>query len=255
MVESKDQLNLDRLMSSEEKEVKLSVSEATFNRLLAKVTPDAKEKFQFQLTDTYYDDSSFLLTNLNRGLRIRSGAKKPSVLEFKSLFFILEIRPNNPWLIEEKALRLPIDSFGIEVLAQIFRRFKMPFVCDVQAPQFDEDSINALLKRNGLDPRIVVSKNRTEVYYEQHTFSFDQIQDLGFFIEVETHDASDPITVLNNLGDFTDYKMVREGYNDMIAQQFPEVTPAHLRQARFVETPSWNILPGEEEVIRSLMQI
>lgn len=255
MVENKDRTNYDALRSSEEREIKLSVSERTFHTVLETLRPEAKDVIATQVTDTYYDDPAFSLTNLNRGLRLRTGSHIPTVLEFKSLFYIPSMRAKNPWLIEEQTFRLPIQTLEIAGLEGIFNRFKKSLIKKPGLTQYDKDDIDSLIKQSGLDARIVVAKDRTEVVNNQRTFSFDHIQGLGYFVEIETHDKSNPIDLIGTLSGLADYQIVREGYNDMVAQKYPEVVPAKQRQQRFVSTPSWNILPGEEDVIKALLHI
>jgi adenylate cyclase class IV len=255
MVENKPKIANEGLESSEERELKLSVDETLYRTLLEQLSPGAQEVEQSYLTDTYYDDPTYLLTNLNRGLRLRTGPKTTPSLEFKSLFYVPELRPNNPWLVEEKIFAIPTNSSGLENLAQIFKRFDRTLNINTNEHLFYESDIDALLKSSGFEPRIVVVKTRTELKYDHHTFSFDQIQGLGHFIEIETHDNTDPQHILDQTGIFPDLNIVREGYNDMLAAQNPKVNPAHDRQKLFQTSPTWNILPGEEVVIKKLLNI
>jgi len=237
-------------VSSEERELKISLSEEVFESLQERISQLGLSSTTAHLTDVYYDDSNFLLTNLNRGMRVRSASASPTVLEFKSLFYIPDLRPENPWLVEEVQFEMPIQDDDVDAVSRILKRLGRPMASDLK-----NISAELLLKAAGFYPRITVDKDRVEYQHPEYLWVFDKVEGLGNFVEVEAGPEIDPQRVLDSFLNKSDYVIVREGYNDMIARNEPGVVPSSIRQGKFFQDSGWNLLPGEYQIIHALLQI
>lgn len=236
-------------LPSEENELKICLSEVDFAKLQERVAGQGLPSRESQLIDLYYDDEIFFLTNLNRGLRVRLNGSTPGLLEFKSLFYIPDLRPKNPWLIEEVKADVSARESDIRIVTDLLRRLGRPIPVNL-----NDVGVEQLLEAVGLSPRIIVNKSRTEYQDSSSLWVFDRVDGLGSFVEVESESDSSPKEILDSfLGD-SDYHVIREGYNDMIVRNDPAVIPVSVRQARFMENPRWNLLTGEDRVIQQILQ-
>lgn len=237
-------------MGEEEKEVKIKLDELLFNRIESLVSESSKflgEKLQ---KDEYFDNDIFYITNLNRGLRVRWNNNTPRVLEFKSLFYNPKAHlKNNPWYIEEIKMSLPLQKKDVKVLVKILKRLGFrnnPQINEVS----DYESLVTFLKKQGLFPVIVVVKKRREYKYLNAILTFDKVKDLGYFLEIE---SDDPLKVIKKLG-IKDFKLLRNGYNDMIAEGMPNFISNDERQKHFQSDIKWNILPSEKKLVEKLLK-
>ena len=98
---------------------------------------------------------------------------------------------------------------------------------------------------------IIVNKNRVGYQQGQVQYIFDYIEGLGYFLEIES-ESEDPLEILGKL-QLEDYQLIRNGYNDMLAVNIPSYLPNEEKQKRFRENPSWNILPGEKDIVEEML--
>lgn len=236
----------------EEKEIKIKVDQNIFDeakKYIKKNTKLTKTKFQI---DEYFDTELFMFTNLNRGIRVRHNDKIPESVEFKSLFWNKYGNPDNPWYIEEIGLKIPLDITSKKTLSAIFKRFNlvlnMPEDSNVDYQLFKD-----LLNKIGLSPRIVVTKEREEYENDKSTFVFDYIKELGYFIEIETK-GIDPMDILKTIPVISDYSVVRNGYNDMVGENIPNLISNDIRQQLFRLNHSWNVLETEVDIVNQLLK-
>ncbi|MFA6076470.1 MAG: CYTH domain-containing protein [Candidatus Paceibacterota bacterium] len=236
----------------EEKEIKIKVDKNIFDeakKYIKEHTKLTKTKFQI---DEYFDTELFMFTNLNRGIRVRYNDKIPESVEFKSLFWNKYGNPNNPWYIEEIGLKIPLDTESKITFRAILKRFNLslniPEDIDVDYQLFKD-----LLNKIGLSPRIIVTKEREEYENDESTFVFDYIKELGYFIEIETK-GIDPMDILKTIPVISDYSVVRNGYNDMVGENIPNLISNDIRQQLFRLNHSWNILETEVDIVNQLLK-
>jgi adenylate cyclase class IV len=246
--------------NNEEKEIKVRLSEDECKLLISELQLIQPIKHSKQ-KDIYYDRQDLYITNLNRGLRIRYDGDEPKYLEFKSLFF--NIKKDNPWFIEENTFNLPLlceDYY--KLLTILLRLHLLPLNKDTYLWLIRQKwdchnyidgikSLNKCLLKANLVPMITVKKERTEYEKNRVIYTFDYIEGLGHFLEIESQNE-DPVKILKRLP-IEDYQIVRNGYNDMIAVNIPSYLPNEEKQRRFRENPGWNILPNEKEVVEEML--
>lgn len=236
----------------EEKEIKIKVDKYIFDKVKKYISEYAKPtKMKFQI-DEYFDSELFMFTNLNRGLRVRYSGKIPQSVEFKSLFWNKYGNPNNPWYIEEVGLRLPLNTESKIILCTILKRFNL----SLNIPEdiaIDYQLFKDLLNEAGLSSKIVVTKEREEYENDESAFVFDYIKELGYFIEIETKGV-DPLNILKLIPVISNYTVIRNGYNDMIGENIPNLIPNEIKQRLFRLNPYWNVLETEVGIVHELLK-
>ena len=239
---------------NEEKEVKVKISLEQYNRLLNNRPKNATLIKQVNQKDVYYDREDLYITNLNRGLRVRFKGDTPQCLEFKSLFYNPYTKNENPWYIEEITFSFPFESKSLEKLFLLLVRLDLllPTTTAYFSPALSHLSeIEQILSHSNLKPMIIVNKNRVGYQQGQVQYIFDYIEGLGYFLEIES-ESEDPLEILGKL-QLEDYQLIRNGYNDMLAVNIPSYLPNEEKQKRFRENPSWNILPGEKDIVEEML--
>ncbi|MDO8498266.1 MAG: CYTH domain-containing protein [bacterium] len=239
---------------NEEREIKVQISKEQYDKLLGKSPLYSKQIKQVNQKDIYYDREDLYLTNLNRGLRVRFKGNTPELLEFKSLFYNPYTQNNNPWFIEEIAFPFPLEVNNLEKLFSLLVRLNLLSPIEVTYYSFEPSHfprIEQILLNLNLKPMIVVSKKRVGYEDGKVRYLFDYIEGLGYFLEIES-EGEDPLKILNRL-QIEDYRIVRNGYNDMLATKIVGYVPNEEKQKKFKENPSWNILPTEKELVAEML--
>lgn len=234
----------------EEKEVKVQLTKAMFTRLLKEMSNDS-EPNKFQQKDEYFDTELMMINNLNRGLRLRSFNEKPFAIEFKSLFFNKYKKGTNPWFIEEISLELPLDTKSILALNKILRRLGLQEIRSKNS--YSTKELMEELSRIGLSPKISVTKDRTVFEIQDIEYVFDYIEELGYFLEIESKGEIDPLDELKRIIDDKEYPIIRNGYNDMVARNINNCIPNTTKQLLFKVNPSWNILLTEADMVDNFL--
>lgn len=87
----------------------------------------------------------------------------------------------------------------------------------------NRDEMDAILRLIGLEERVKVTKTRQKAKYKNYEICLDNVEDLGFFIEVETFsDTRDPIEIQEEIFQFLlslgikKVDRVREGYDTLV---------------------------------------
>jgi len=236
----------------EEKEIKIQVSKKIFDRVKKLIVgKKLKEKVKKQ-TDIYFDNELMSITNLNRGLRIRFNGNVVSQLEFKSLFFNKHTRKDNPWYIEEISLDMPLNKKSYKKLDSILQRLAVSLP-RLEMETLDYKGLKIALANVGLYPKITVTKDRQEFVGKNAIYVFDYIKELGYFIEIETNDGTDPLKIINKVIGNKDYSFIRNGYNDMVAKNIDNYLSNEVKQLLFKINHQWNILPTEEKLVDKLL--
>ncbi len=231
----------------EEKEVKVKLSKIKFDELLARYSP-AKTINQ---KDIYFDSEIFHFNNLNRGLRVRFDNSIAAKLEFKSLFYN-KSKLNNPWFIEEIGMKFPLSHQDQTKLNEVFKRVGLAQI-SVQADGIDYTSLVKLLENEvSLTQKITVTKQRVEVQLADVIYTFDYIHELGYFLEIESKEK-DPLDILKELLDESDYEFIRNGYNDMVGNTYANCLSNEVKQLLFKLNTSWNITDFEKDYVKKLL--
>lgn len=237
----------------EEKEIKIRVSKETFEALLE----IAQNKLSFigitNQRDIYFDTDQMIINNLNRGLRVRFDNENPKAIEFKSLFYNLYSRKDNPWYIEEITLPIPLEIDKFQILIDIFHRLGL------QTPKLNQQiyrytQIDEEFASIGLTPKITVTKHRQTFRNESVEFVYDFIEELGYFVEIETKDGSEPMELLEQAIGDKPFQFIRNGYNDMVAFDIPNCLSNDIKQQLFKINPKWNVLGSEIDLVNGLLQ-
>ncbi len=241
-------------MPQEEREIKIQLDREHFEDIHFSVaTQNAVRGIQNQ-RDIYYDFPDYRITNLNRGLRVRFDEEKPSCFEFKSLFYNPYGREANPWFIEELTFPFPIGDKGLANLRDLFTRLQIPAPLNTSSEPISFGALDVLFQKLGLAPSATVTKHRSEYESEEAVFTFDFIEELGYFIEVEAKSGHDPISILEQELHILDFRIIREGYNDMMLRGNPNCISTKDKLERFRINPSWNILPTETTYVQDLLR-
>ncbi len=240
------------ILEKEEKEIKVKLTELIFKKIELEVKTSSKYLGEKRQKDEYFDNSQFLITNLNRGLRARWNNNNPVILEFKSLFYN-PYSPSkiNPWYIEEIAMPFPLKKNDLKTLDKILTRLKFPKLKSPQNGKLDYDLLRTFLKEYNLEPQIIVTKIRREYLYQNSTITFDEVEGVGYFLEIESETG--PENLFYQLG-IKDLKIVRFGYNDMLAKGRKNLIPNAEKQKRYIENPCWNILEPEKDLVEELLR-
>lgn len=240
-------------VNQQEKEIKLKIPDQQIQYVFNKVSTYPEQDAELLQKDIYYDTQDLLITNLNRGLRLRAQANQLDCLEFKSLFY----NPNNnshSWYIEEIKIKLPITQKEIKILNDILKRFELPLVSVNDQKLVDsEEEITKLLKQSALYPAIIVNKKRRQFSDNQREIKYfiDYIENLGYFLEIESEKLSFNV-ILEELFEKEAYEIVQNGYNDMIAEGIPGYVSNDEKQLRFKTNFDWNVLRNEKELVTKL---
>jgi adenylate cyclase class IV len=199
----------------QEKEIKIKVNSDVFVRVLNDLT-SRYTKNEILQEDEYYDTKALYLTNLCRGIRLRYHKDVPSKLEYKALF----CNANGTRYVDEVPFELPMSSDSITKLSEILTRLKLPSI-----EQKEYESVPVMLGSIGLEAMIVVNKHRYEFESESVVFALDNIEGLGYFIEIEAKRSDiDPRSLLKDLLLPEDrYTEVEEGYNEMVARSIVHI--------------------------------
>lgn len=235
-------------VNQQEKEIKLKIPDHQIQYILEKVSTNPESGNEIAQKDVYYDTQDLLITNLNRGLRLRSKNNRLDCMEFKSVFY----NPNNknhPWYIEEIKIKLPITQKEIKILNDIIRRFELPLVSMNDQNLLDnEEEITKLLTQAALYPTITVNKKRRQFSDHQREVKYfiDYIENKGYFLEIESEKLPFNV-ILEELFEKEEYKVMQNGYNDMIAEGLPGYIPNDVKQLRFKTNFDWNVLRNEKE--------
>lgn len=234
----------------EEKEIKVQLSKAKFEDLLAKFQKSSRTEKEEQ-KDVYYDNELLKINNLNRGLRIRHKNKKAVSLEFKSLFYNRFTRKDNPWFIEEVAMHIPMKKSSVSKLNRVLRRLGFEEVRIKEGSGLEE--IVSSFEGIGLVDRITVTKIRTSFEDEDVSYVFDSIKELGYFLEIESKGKVDPLSKIELLLQEDEYTFIRNGYNDMVAKNIENYLSNEEKQLLFKINPDWNILASELKLVKDLL--
>lgn len=239
-------------MKQEEKEIKVKLNKAVFTKIESEVKKSSKFLGEKKQKDEYFDNTQFLITNLNRGLRARWNNNKPVILEFKSLFYN-QYSPSkiNPWYIEEIAMPFPLQGNNLKSLDKILARLRFPKLKSLQSGKLDYDLLRTFLKEYNLEPQIIVTKIRREYLYQNSTITFDEVEGVGYFLEIESETG--PENLFYQFG-IKDLKIVRIGYNDILAKGRKNLISNAEKQKRFVNNPYWNILEPEKDLVEKLLR-
>ena len=237
----------------EEKEIKIRLSKETFDELnniaKSKLTL-AQESNQ---KDVYFDNDQMYINNLNRGLRVRFDDDKPKTIEFKSLFYNINSRKDNPWFIEEISFPIALSQKDIDQFLSIFTRLKLEKP-NLASKEYSYPMLKEELASIGIVPKITVTKHRQIFKSEVAEFVFDFIEELGYFVEIETNDASDPLDLVKGLIGEKPFQFIRNGYNDMAALDIPYCLSNDIKQQLFKINPKWNVLESEVSLVNDLLQ-
>lgn len=239
-------------MKQEEKEIRVKLTKPDFKKIEVEVEKSGKYLGEKKQKDEYFDNPQFLITNLNRGLRARWNNNTPTILEFKSLFYN-QYSPSkiNPWYIEEIAMAFPLKKNDLKTLDKILARLKFPKTNSPRKEMLDYELLKKFLAEYGLKPQIIVDKVRREYEYQNSIVTFDEVEGIGYFVEIESE--AGPENIFYRLG-INDLKIVRIGYNDILAQGRKNLIPNDERQKRYIENPCWNILEPEKDLVEKLLQ-
>lgn len=233
----------------EEKEVKIKIEKARFGELKKKIAKEAESVKKICQRDVYFDDKKLKITNLARGLRVRFENYIPTVLDFKSIFFSpSEIRGIYSY-IEEISLKLPLTRSDFGKLNQILERLGFKNIASNKFPCIYEDLV-ILLREIDLTPKIFLTKQRTQFVKNKVIYTFDYIQELGYFLEVETKEKIDPLKILERLLEGKAYGVVKKGYNEMAAGNLENYLPNNLQHLLFKINPGWNVLESERNLVK-----
>lgn len=238
-------------MKQEEKEIKVRLAKQIFKKIESEVKKLSEYLGEKRQKDEYFDNLQFQITNLNRGLRVRWNNNNPTILEFKSLFYN-PYSPSkiNPWYIEEIPISFPLGKNELETLNQILTRLKFPKPKSLRKERLDYNLLRKFLMQYNLEPQIIVIKTRREYLYQDSTVTFDEVESLGYFMEIES--KAGPENLFYQLG-IKDLKIVRFGYNDMLAEGRKNLIPNDERQKRYFNNPCWNILEPEKDLVEKLL--
>ena len=241
---------------NEEKEIKIKISKAQYNKLLSSRPRSSKLINPLNQKDVYYDREDLYITNLNRGLRVRFHEHSLVCLEFKSLFYNPYADKGNPWFIEEITFPFPLESNNLNKLFSILVRLDLlsPVKATYCSPKLSHlFEVEQILSCADLKPMIVVNKKRVGYQDGKVQYVFDYIKGLGYFLEIESQ-QEDPLRILEKLN-LDNCQIIRNGYNDMLAVDIPSYVSNDEKQRRFKKNPNWNILPSEKEMIEEILSL
>jgi adenylate cyclase class IV len=197
-------------------------------------------------TDVYWDTSDFKIINLKRGLRLRNGSK----LEFKSLFK----KQNGEYVVEE--IEIGNGTIDKSKLMEILvTRLNVCESGSFDNINFSED-IKTVLKNLGLNPMLVLKKER--IVYENGEFEvcIDAIKGYPPYLEVESKSKEE-----HKLLEFTSELVrkvklaeVQQGYLDIIFSSLPNIFSPEEFKKKFDKQFNWNVLPGERKLVLELLK-
>lgn len=236
----------------EDKEIKVSLNKKTYDKLeqyaqsIGKLVCTSHEK------EEYFDTKEMRVTNLNRGFLIRFIDEKPIETEFRSLFY------NNSssmqkWFTEKITTSLPITSEGAIMLNTMFHRLMLPPLREQFEPMNYFDFKDAL-KENGLIPRLHITRSTTEYRNDTLSFSFDNIEELGCFVQIKVLKEGNINEVVKNIPMLKGEKIVSSSYNDIMTKNIKSCLTNEQKKFLFTINPSWNMLLHEVEVVHKLFQ-
>lgn len=206
-----------------------------------------KEKARFKglseviQEDVYYDFPDCRNLNAKRELKLRIANGIFEKIEFETVFF-LEIR--NKWVVEEIELNQSSAS-------SIFRRLGLN---DVEIPIQvfkDNQTARCFFEDLGLKQQWTVKKKRHWIRQEWGTIYFEEIEGLGFFIELELAEG-DPEKILAQL-EIQYKRIIRLGDTEFLIDRDPKkFINSDLKEKIFKEKPSWNVTPVDQDLYRDL---
>lgn len=239
--------------STEEKEIKILLDQKDFESIRGRAGQISTLIGQISLTDEYFDFDSLTLTNLNRGLRIRHVNGEPKSVQFKSLFYNPYTNSENRWFIEEISFPLPILGKNIISLNNLFQRLNLQTVELSQTSILFYDGFRKCLSTVGLNLITKVAKIRTEFENDEAIFMFDEVNNLGYFLEIEAKSGKNPFDILRNRLGMNTFVRSHEGYNDMLLKGEPDYIPNDTKKGYYQENPLWNVLPSEITLVQNLL--
>ncbi len=187
---------------------------------------------QYQL-DEYFDTQDLYITNLRRGLRLRN--KK--ILEFKSLF-----NNGKRYIIEE--IQLDNDQLLEELLTTRLKLQKIKTGPNI-----------SLMNSFNLSPQQIIEKQRINLELEDMVLSLDKVKGLPVYIELEgTNEA-----LRTELEKFlaVQTKIIPEnhiGYVNLLYGKDPRFLTEKEFKKRFKNTPNWNVLDTETDLVKGLFK-
>ncbi|HUS83907.1 MAG TPA: CYTH domain-containing protein [Anaerolineales bacterium] len=209
-----------------EREIKVKVSQAIFEKELARF-PSVEVVDQ---EDTYFDFPDCRNLNAKRDLRVRTEAGILASIQFKTIFFL---PARGKWVVEE-------FDFNESTAGAIFARLGVD-TAGISVPALDDSAAaTAFFRQLGLRAQLVVAKKRRRTKQDWGEICFDQLEGLGYFIELEML-AGEPEGKLAELGiEFEE--AIRLGYTELFCDRDPKrFIGSHLKERMFKRLPSWNV--------------
>ena len=232
---------------AEEKEIKLLLSEEIDKvALYAQLSSKLKLKNTVIQSDHYYDNETFLFTKQDKGLRIRFVNQTPIDFTFKALFYFPNRKPS-PWYVEEQTFKLPTQE--IQLVQAIFERLNLTF-SQKQNNELTYDDLHHLFAQNQLQPKLIIEKKRKTFLYEDAQIVWDEVKNLGTFIEIETKSSS-PIRISEELELLKFGTRTIEGYTTLLARKLG-LAEMKAKEPLYLENPLWNVFKQEKIIYEKL---
>jgi hypothetical protein len=105
-----------------------------------------------------------------------------------------------------------------------------------------------------ITPKITITKHRQIFKSDVAEFVYDFVEELGYFVEIETKDGSDPMNLVKDVIGEKPFQFIRNGYNDMVALDIPYCLSNDIKQQLFKINPKWNVLENEVDLVNNLLQ-
>ncbi|MAE13311.1 hypothetical protein CMO92_01990 [Candidatus Woesearchaeota archaeon] len=230
---------------SEENEIKIKIVDI---KSLSELINLVEETFKINFNttkkdkDVYYDLPNNYYFNLNHGLRIRN----ENEIAYKALYYVPE-RKQNPWFVFEKEYELPISK---ENLLELFTIANIN--CDIVLKNsISIDELKEILKKLNFIEHIKINKIRQIAKNEQYELCIDLVENLGLFLEIESHDVEIIVAIQKKLP--FRYKEIRHGYPNLYAKEIKKINIPDFKE-KFLQNPEWNFLKGQKEIIKELLK-
>ncbi len=196
--------------------------------------------------DVYFDSSEHLYFDMNHGLRIRTN-KQGQEIAYKALFY-LPNRVENPWFVLEKELPLPVSGTS---LVELFDLANVAYSQGHIKEKMSYQKVIEVMNDGGLEENIVVRKKRRSASNNNFNFFLDDVEGLGFFIEIEATNTYTPNEILI---DFPfNYDLIRYGYPRLYAENILKYEIDGNFSEKFINSPDWNYFEGQKELVLKLL--